>query len=143
MTPAAHFLQLEFVHDFPLRSFVNVFLGQINYLFGVHVASHFQSPNFAEVVFVFVSNDVATGEALYGDDHCGGYEFDSNITLLFLNQFLKIKKYEIELIIFDTPERIHFLLFFIGLPFFLCNVLPFFFFNVFFPPCLENGNGGI
>ena len=101
MTPAAHFVQLEFVHDFPLRSFVNIFLGQINYFFGVHVASHFQSPNFAEVVFVFVSNDVATCEALYRDDHYGinlcvcGYEFDSNITLLFLNQFLKIKKYEI------------------------------------------------
>ena len=80
---------------------MNIFLGQINYLFGVHITSHFQSSHFAEVVFVFVSNDVATGEALYRDDHCGinlcvcGYEFDSNITLLFLNQFLKIKKYEI------------------------------------------------
>jgi hypothetical protein len=98
VTPAAHFVQLEFVHDFPLRSFVNVFLSQINYLFGVHVSSHFQSSHFAEIVFVFVANDVAAGEALYRDDHfmrMSGYEVDSNITLLFLNQFLKIKKYEI------------------------------------------------
>ena len=69
VTPAAHFFQVEFVHDLPLWSFVNVFLGQINDLLSVHAASHFQPPHFAEIVFVFVCNDVATGEALDRDDH--------------------------------------------------------------------------
>jgi len=70
VTPTTHFFQLECVHDFPLRSFVNVFFGQINDLLGVHAASHFQSPHFAEIVFVFIGNDVAAGEAFNRDNHC-------------------------------------------------------------------------
>lgn len=70
VTPATHFFQLKCIHDFPFRSFVNVFLGQINDLLCVHSASHFQSPHFAEIVFVLVCNDVAAGEALDRDDHC-------------------------------------------------------------------------
>jgi hypothetical protein len=66
---AAHFVQLKLVHDFAFRRFVNVFLGQINDLFGVHAARHLQPPHFAEIVLVLVGNDVAAGEALDGDDH--------------------------------------------------------------------------
>ena len=66
---AAHFIQLKFVHHIPLRGFVDVFLGQINDLLGVHAAGHLQSPHFAQVVLVFVGDDVAAGEALDGDDH--------------------------------------------------------------------------
>ena len=97
MTSAAHFFQLERVHDFPLRRFVNVFLGQINDLLGVHAASHFQSSHFAEIVFVFIGKDVATCEAFDRDDHCIGMrrgvfmDSDYYIIPLFLNQFLKIK----------------------------------------------------
>ena len=68
---AAHFIQLKFVHHLPLRGFVDVFLGQINDLLGVHAAGHLQSPHFAQVVLVFVGDDVAAGEALDGDDHDG------------------------------------------------------------------------
>ena len=70
VTPAAHFVQFERVHDLPFRSFVDVFLGQINDLLGVHAAGHLQSPHFTEIVFVFIGDDVAAGEALDGDDHC-------------------------------------------------------------------------
>ena len=69
---AAHFVQFERIHHLSLRRFVNVFLGQINDLFGVHAARHLQAPHFAEIVFVFVGNDVAAGEALDWDDHCIG-----------------------------------------------------------------------
>lgn len=69
MTAAAHFGELKFVHDFPLRCFVDVFLGQINDLLGVHAAIHFQPADFAEIVFVLVGDDVAAGEALDRDDH--------------------------------------------------------------------------
>ena len=69
MTPAAHFVQFERVHNLPFRSFVNVFLGQINDLLGVHSASHFQPSDFAEIEFVLVGDDVAAGEALDRDDH--------------------------------------------------------------------------
>ena len=95
---AAHFVQFECVHHFPFRGFVNIFPGQINDLFGVHAASHFQSPHFTEIVFVFVGNDIAAGEALNRDNHClmrvsyvGSMcsVSDCYITPLFLNQFLK------------------------------------------------------
>jgi hypothetical protein len=68
---AAHFIQLKFVHHLSLRGFVYVFLGQINDLLGVHSARHFESSHFTQVVFVFVGDDVAAGEALDGDDHIG------------------------------------------------------------------------
>ena len=99
VSAAAHFVQFERVHDFALRGFMNVFLGQINDLLGVHAASHFQASHFAEIVFVLVSNDVAAGEALNRDNHCliyvGGCLVcsDCYITPLFLNQFLKIKEF--------------------------------------------------
>ena len=70
VSAAAHFFQFKVVHDLSFRRFVNVFLGQINDLFGVHAARHLQSPHFAEIVFVLVSDDVAAGEALDRDDHC-------------------------------------------------------------------------
>ena len=70
VTSAAHFFQLECVHDFSFRCFVNVFLGQINHLISVHATSHFQSSHFAEIVFIFVGKDVATCEAFDRDDHC-------------------------------------------------------------------------
>jgi len=70
VSAAAHFVELKFVHDFAFRCFVNVFLGQINDLLGVHAAGHLQSPHFTEIVFVFIGDDVAAGEALDGDDHC-------------------------------------------------------------------------
>ena len=69
VTPAAHFVQLKCVHDLALRGLVDVFLGQINDLLGVHAAGHLQSPHFVQVVLVFVGDDVAAGEALDGDDH--------------------------------------------------------------------------
>ena len=69
VSAATHFVQLKFVHDLAFRCFVNVFLGQINDLLGVHAAGHLQSPHFAEIVFVFVGDDVAAGEALDGNDH--------------------------------------------------------------------------
>ena len=71
VSTATHFVQLKFVHDLSFRGFVNVFFGQINDLFGVHAASHLESSHFAQVVFVFVGDDVAAGEALDGDDHDG------------------------------------------------------------------------
>ena len=70
VSAATHFVQLKFVHDLAFRRFINIFLGQINDLFGVHAARHLESPHFAQVVFVFVGDDVAAGEALDGDDHC-------------------------------------------------------------------------
>ena len=70
MPAAAHFVELKLVHDLAFGCFVNVFLGQINDLFGVHAARHLQAPHFAEIVLVFVGDDVAAGEALDGDDHC-------------------------------------------------------------------------
>jgi len=76
VSSATHFVQLKFVHDLSFRRFVDVFFGQINDLFGVHATSHFDSPHFTQVVFVFVGDDVAACEALDGDDHCyccGGY----------------------------------------------------------------------
>jgi hypothetical protein len=96
VTAATHFFQLERVHDLALRRFVNVFFGQINHLLSVHVTSHFQPSHFAEIVFVFVGNDVAAGETFDRDDHylMGwiGLDMDSDyyIKPLFLNQFLKI-----------------------------------------------------
>ena len=48
-----------------------VFIGQINDLLGVHAAGHLQSPHFAEIVFVFVGDDVAAGEALDWNNHLG------------------------------------------------------------------------
>ena len=69
VSAAAHFVELKFVHDLAFRCFVNVFLGQINDLLSVHAAGHLQSPHFADIVFVFVGDDVAAGEALDGDDH--------------------------------------------------------------------------
>ena len=69
VSAAAHFVELKFVHDLAFRCFVNVFLGQINDLLSVNAAGHLQSPHFADIVFVFVGDDVAAGEALDGDDH--------------------------------------------------------------------------
>jgi hypothetical protein len=89
---AAHFIQLKFVHHLPLRGFVDVFLGQINDLFRVHAAGHLQSPHFAQVVLVFVGDDVAAREALDGDDHDGPIVSNCCTMPLFLNQFLKIIK---------------------------------------------------
>ena len=97
MTAAAHFFQLKCIHHLSFRSFVYVFLGQINDLLGVHAARHLQSPHFAEIVFVLVSDDVAAGEALDRDDHvvwldgCMVGFLDYCIMSLFLNQFLKIR----------------------------------------------------
>jgi hypothetical protein len=71
VSAAAHFVELKFVHDFTFGRFMNVFLGQINDLLGLHAARHLQSPHFAEIVFVLVSDDVAAGEALDRDDHVG------------------------------------------------------------------------
>ena len=70
VSAATHFVQLKFVHDLAFRRFIDVFLGQINDLLGVHAARHLESPHFAQVVFVFVGDDVAACEALDGDDHC-------------------------------------------------------------------------
>jgi hypothetical protein len=70
VTAATHFFQLKFVHDLAFRGFIDVFLGQINDLLCVHAAGHLQSPHFAEIVFVFVGDDIAACEALDGDDHC-------------------------------------------------------------------------
>jgi hypothetical protein len=89
VTSAAHFFQLERVHDLPLRRFIDVFLGQINDLLSVHVAIHFQLSHFVEIVFVFVGKDVAACEAFDRDDHCLEWS-DYYITPLFLNQFLLI-----------------------------------------------------
>ena len=69
VTPAAHFVQLKCVHDLALRGLVDVFLGQINDLLGVHAAGHLQSPHFVQVVLILVGDDVAAGEALDGDNH--------------------------------------------------------------------------
>lgn len=92
---AAHFIQLKFVHHLSLWGFVNVFLGQINDLLGVHAAGHLQSPHFAQVVLVLVADDVAAGEALDGDDHVCMVGFLNCCNMpLFLNQFLKIKEPE-------------------------------------------------
>lgn len=68
---ATHFVELKFVHYLSFRRFIDVFLGQINDLLGVHAAGHLQSPHFAEIVFVFVGDDVTAGEALDGDYHLG------------------------------------------------------------------------
>ena len=70
VTPAAHFVQLKRVHDLPFRGLVDVFFGQINDLLSVHAAGHLESPHFAEIVFVFVGDDVAAREALDRNDHC-------------------------------------------------------------------------
>ena len=71
MPAAAHFIQLKFVHDLAFRRFIDVFLGQINDLLGLHAARHLQSPHFAEIVLVLVSDDVAAGEALDWNNHLG------------------------------------------------------------------------
>ena len=63
VTPAAHFVELKCVHDLALRGLVDVFLGQINDLLGVHAAGHLESPHFTQVVFGFVGDDIAAGEA--------------------------------------------------------------------------------
>jgi len=68
---ATHFVQLKFVHDLAFRRFIDVFLGQINDLLGVHAAGHFESPHFAQVVFVLVGDDVAACEALDWNNHLG------------------------------------------------------------------------
>ena len=75
VSSAAHFFQFERIHYLSFRRFVNVFLGQVNDLFGVHAARHLQSPHFAEIIFVLVSDYVAAGEALDRDDHVVWLDF--------------------------------------------------------------------
>lgn len=48
---------------------MNVFLGQINHLLGVHVARHLESPDFVQVVLVLVADDIAASKTLHRDDH--------------------------------------------------------------------------
>lgn len=71
VTTATHFLQLEFVHHFSLGRFVDELFGQVNNLFSVHSARHLFFPHLAEIVFVLVSDHIATCEALDWDDHIG------------------------------------------------------------------------
>ena len=69
VSAATHFVQLKFVHDLSFRGFVDVFFGQINDFIGVHAARHLQFSHLGKIVFVFVGDDVAAGEALDGNDH--------------------------------------------------------------------------
>jgi len=81
---ATHFVQFERVHHLSFRSFMNVFLGQINHLFGVHVTRHLESPDFVQVVLVLVADHIAASKTLHRDDHSELFVFVVMVLIVVL-----------------------------------------------------------
>jgi len=69
VSAATHVCQLQIIQHFALNRLLNIVLGQVYDVILRDTGLNLTAPHLFKVIFILISNNLATCEASYGTDH--------------------------------------------------------------------------